>query len=673
MVWTGRHVGDFARRHKILTALVVLIAVPVLAFAVPLLMVQQAYADVLTPDNVQSYQQAVPGSYFDSFSGTQDDELLRAQMMQQTRYDNDLQKMRELYDEEAPSVTGSDLEKLSKELDGAVEKSVKWSPSTLVASTAGRAVGVLAGAQLGYQVLRDGIKVNGHSVDSDGYWCTSAGAAGAVFISVLGGDCGKVQAQQAAVDAVSTVTNNGFVQLDGGYSLSWSAHVSSTARFGNVCSSPTDQCWGSAYSATTPDKLSVKVQAFTAQGNGAYDTETVGQGNWSSYPYDTTLDVARAHLWTSIKSVSSHTIQSQSTWTDKSENPGKKRISTKVTCRDGSTKTVSGMAADSVAAMTIPAEVEIGDDCEPTGISTGMEVSTDNGASWAPSTAPTTDAIIPDSVQQWQATYPQCVNGGCKLDLMKTLPSGTKVSCFDEPNDCTDAEDQLDDGTYTCRYADEDVAISECNGYKPLFDKDNLLQGKTYADPKTGVAQDVQTAEGVRVAGEAGVESDADRAVQNQEVTDPDEQHNDCFPTGWAVFNPINWVLQPVQCALKWAFVPRASKIEADVKGMKDSWKNTPPGVIAGVVAGIPSMMPQGGSACKGPHIHWDWNLIAIHPVIDADPLDSCSGTGATLAAISLGVVSGLTILGTIFALTRIIGNVVNTKGIGSSEGGGSS
>lgn len=37
------------------------------------------------------------------------------------------------------------------------------------------------------------------------------------------------------------------------------------------------------------------------------------------------------------------------------------------------------------------------------------------------------------------------------------------------------------------------------------------------------------------------------------------EESNACWPSGWGLLNPVDWVLKPVKCALKWAFVPKTS------------------------------------------------------------------------------------------------------------------
>lgn len=50
----------------------------------------------------------------------------------------------------------------------------------------------------------------------------------------------------------------------------------------------------------------------------------------------------------------------------------------------------------------------------------------------------------------------------------------------------------------------------------------------------------------------------------------PDGESGDCFPSGWGALNPVSWVKQPVQCALRWAFVPSAGAVDEFKSGVSD-------------------------------------------------------------------------------------------------------
>lgn len=48
----------------------------------------------------------------------------------------------------------------------------------------------------------------------------------------------------------------------------------------------------------------------------------------------------------------------------------------------------------------------------------------------------------------------------------------------------------------------------------------------------------------------------------------PGQSDGACFPSGWGLLNPVQWVLQPTKCALVWAFVPGdASTAQLDELG----------------------------------------------------------------------------------------------------------
>lgn len=45
----------------------------------------------------------------------------------------------------------------------------------------------------------------------------------------------------------------------------------------------------------------------------------------------------------------------------------------------------------------------------------------------------------------------------------------------------------------------------------------------------------------------------------------------ECFPNGWGWFNPAQWVLRPIKCALVWAFVPDSAVVQAKFAAFKES------------------------------------------------------------------------------------------------------
>lgn len=58
-----------------------------------------------------------------------------------------------------------------------------------------------------------------------------------------------------------------------------------------------------------------------------------------------------------------------------------------------------------------------------------------------------------------------------------------------------------------------------------------------------------------------------------------------CFPSGWGVLNPVEWVLKPVKCALVWAFVPSPGVFTDAVSSTRDVLASRPPVSLIPVVA----------------------------------------------------------------------------------------
>lgn len=66
----------------------------------------------------------------------------------------------------------------------------------------------------------------------------------------------------------------------------------------------------------------------------------------------------------------------------------------------------------------------------------------------------------------------------------------------------------------------------------------------------------------------------------------PDEDSGVCFPSGWGLFNPVEWVVKPVKCVLIWAFVPD------DLQGWSaDQWEKMESEVPFSYIAAVVGFM----------------------------------------------------------------------------------
>lgn len=215
---------------------------------------------------------------------------------------------------------------------------------------------------------------------------------------------------------------------------------------------------------------------------------------------------------------------------------------------------------------------------------------------------------------------------------------------------------------YACLYGPVDnpdeyvLDLTECNTLAYYYDPASQASGHPYADPGTGTKTETQT----------GPNTDHQTQNQPSPQRDPDGSNSSCFPSGWGVLNPIEWVERPTQCALQWAFVPRPQVVQQAFDGAKASWDDTFVGAaepLVGALAAVPA-----ASGCNGIPIdldatwpvEWHW-----HTRIG----DACGPPLAGTAAIVRGLITFLIIGGGILAMIRIIARVLGYSGIGSTGG----
>jgi hypothetical protein len=247
--------------------------------------------------------------------------------------------------------------------------------------------------------------------------------------------------------------------------------------------------------------------------------------------------------------------------------------------------------------------------------------------------------------QAAQSAYPACSNGTCTLDLI----DGTG-SCYDgDSSRCaTWVNDPNRDTKYKCKYGTYDAPIKDCFALGNAFDPAKVAAGNGIADPATG--QDTKT--------QTTVKPDASGAPEPADAGDTREA---CFPTGWGAFNPLNWVLQPVKCALNWAFVPRASKMNELSGNLKSAVGGT---AIAGLQAGMGNWAAFGigDGGCNGIPL----STTIYGQQIKIDLLKACPGDALAPAAnVTHLVVSAAIITAGVLACLRYIANVFGFAGFG--------
>lgn len=183
----------------------------------------------------------------------------------------------------------------------------------------------------------------------------------------------------------------------------------------------------------------------------------------------------------------------------------------------------------------------------------------------------------PGWVQNIPLEWPACLPGtACELTLWKGQGAPAEycgeaaVGCPSWYTDINNLEN------YECRWGPYVVDLGYCNVFRnPGKVTPNT---PTITDPKNGVRES------------GGAEPDTGLDVGLGEyVYDPqpdptpfpyepaDSPAGECFPTGWGLLNPVEWVLKPIKCALVWAFVPRAEVVGPVLQDGLESINGTPP------------------------------------------------------------------------------------------------
>ncbi len=244
--------------------------------------------------------------------------------------------------------------------------------------------------------------------------------------------------------------------------------------------------------------------------------------------------------------------------------------------------------------------------------------------------------------QAWLQAFPQCSYGACATDLLD-LRSGTAVSCFDTGTACAEwFADPAKDTNYRCTHGGQTVVLSECYVYAVLFKPGQVEIGAPYADPETGIWSGGQSSPG------------ASATLFGNTVQDPNRTRS-CYGQGWAEFNPVEWIMQPVQCAIEWAFVPRQAVVALELAKANDAWQGTPPGKVVAVVGTWD--VDVGLDGCAGVPLTWRGDTVQM--------LDACAGTPlapiASMSHLLSGVLFGIA---GIWAVINIVAAVIGYRGL---------
>lgn len=133
-----------------------------------------------------------------------------------------------------------------------------------------------------------------------------------------------------------------------------------------------------------------------------------------------------------------------------------------------------------------------------------------------------------------------------------------------------------------------------------------------------------------------------------------DPAGDSCFPSGWHVFNPLEWVYKPVKCVVLWAFVPPAGAMTEDFNAVRTQWTDSGPGRWAGYVGGVVGTANQGGGgSCEGPPLVLP--ATKFSPTVTMHLLSACASPMSVIAGICKAALTLGVWLGAFFIAARAI------------------
>ena len=246
------------------------------------------------------------------------------------------------------------------------------------------------------------------------------------------------------------------------------------------------------------------------------------------------------------------------------------------------------------------------------------------------------EAMNADYVAHAAGDKTMCGTSACILDL-KDLTTGR--SCFAESALCDGwMADPARDTKYKCTYGSQTDPIQDCYVYANVFNAAKRLAGDAYADPHTGDD----------VGGFGSTSESADsRLMGRAPGVGPSFSWSSCFGGTYSAFNPLEWTLKPMQCALQWAFSPNPVVVQSAMIQLQSTWSNTAPAKFATAVSSwhVAPVMTGCRSDMAFPMPFFGKTVTV--PIIDTCPgtaLGSMAGFIRAVGDVALGVTVGFAI-----------------------------
>lgn len=267
----------------------------------------------------------------------------------------------------------------------------------------------------------------------------------------------------------------------------------------------------------------------------------------------------------------------------------------------------------------------------------------------------TGDQITPEQKEFIQAK-PECFTAGqaaCLLVLYTIATSGKETSCGNAGELCPDwAKDPDATTNYRCKWGGEVVDLRACSAYRM---------------PALGILPNVKpdgSWQEITAPAPPNIQQPKPGSTPGPTKPTPEQEAEACknsAPSWFDVLNPF-WVAQAVGCALRDAFVPRASAMAAISGRIGTGFNNSTLGSAATFLHVLEQGIPSAGG-CGG--IPWEFKVRALE--VDASLLNSCPGEPLhEVAGVVRGILVPLLWTGAVLLWVRYLAGIVGYVPFGS-------
>lgn len=201
--------------------------------------------------------------------------------------------------------------------------------------------------------------------------------------------------------------------------------------------------------------------------------------------------------------------------------------------------------------------------------------------------------------------YPDCLTGECVVSLWSwDVPRGQWDWCGSGALGCARwTMDVNRESDYQCRFGTYAVGLEWCSSLRFAGAVVGNVLTTTAVGPNGTLVPVLDTPtlpDPSAPPGSAGnpYPPEYPNGDPTVDPTLPDSPGGgECFPSGWGLFNPVEWVLRPTKCALSWAFVPRWDVVRPEFDDSMAGFCARRPWSTACALGGVDW---TGGDACTG-------------------------------------------------------------------------